>query len=144
MREVHYRAAGGVVIGDGKVLLLERPSRGELRLPKGHVEEGESAAQTALREVGEESGYSNLVIVADLGTRQVQFVDPYRDRQVVREEHYYLMRLLDEGRIEHQAQEEQFRPIWVPASAAVARLTFDSEREFVRRALRWMNENGMR
>lgn len=40
---VRYVAAGGVVVGAGRVLVLERPGRNELRLPKGHVEHGESA-----------------------------------------------------------------------------------------------------
>ena len=36
-----YEAAGGVVARDGKVLLLWRPARDEIRLPKRHVEPGE-------------------------------------------------------------------------------------------------------
>jgi 8-oxo-dGTP pyrophosphatase MutT (NUDIX family) len=141
MRQVYYRAAGGVVIYDGKLLLLDRPSRGEVRLPKGHVEEGESLVEAALREVCEEAGYADLEVVADLGSQQVQFVDAYRQRQVTRDERYFLMRLRDARQVEREEQERQFIPIWLPAGEALARLTFEAEREFVRRALRWAEEN---
>jgi len=73
---VRYIAAGGVVVHDGRVLVLRRlsppsvpPTGGEVRLPKGHVEPGESVQAAALRETREESGYVNLVLQADLGTR---------------------------------------------------------------------------
>jgi 8-oxo-dGTP pyrophosphatase MutT (NUDIX family) len=142
MRQVYYQAAGGVVVHNGKVLLLDRPSRGEVRLPKGHIEEGESPAETALREVREETGYINLSIVAELGSQQIEFVDPYRERRVTRDEHYFLMRLHDEKQIKRERHELKFIPQWVAAADAVARLTFDAEQEFVRRALRWIAENG--
>ena len=53
---VTYTSAGGVVIdGTGdQVLVLVRPERDEVRLPKGHIEAWESAEDAALREVGEE------------------------------------------------------------------------------------------
>jgi predicted NUDIX family NTP pyrophosphohydrolase len=45
-----YTAAGGVVVHDGHVLVLVRRGRGEVRLPKGHVEPGEEVQAAALRE----------------------------------------------------------------------------------------------
>ena len=42
MAEKRYNAAGGVVIHEGRMLLLDRSTRNEMRLPKGHVEAGES------------------------------------------------------------------------------------------------------
>ena len=50
METLFYVAAGGVIIHDGQMLLLDRPHRGEIRLPKGHVDPGESHDETALRE----------------------------------------------------------------------------------------------
>jgi ADP-ribose pyrophosphatase YjhB (NUDIX family) len=40
-------------------MLLIRPSRDEVRLPKGHVEAGETLRAAALREVAEETGYDD-------------------------------------------------------------------------------------
>ncbi|MCK4316482.1 MAG: NUDIX domain-containing protein, partial [Anaerolineae bacterium] len=69
---VRYIAAGGVVVHDGRVLVLRRLNQGEVRLPKGHVEPGESVQEAALRETREESGYA-VVFKADLGTQVVEF-----------------------------------------------------------------------
>ena len=41
MAERRYAAAGGVVVDGDRMLVLERPERNEVRLPKGHVEPGE-------------------------------------------------------------------------------------------------------
>ncbi len=136
MHTIRYQAAGGVVMHDGRILLLDRPARGEVRLPKGHVEPGESPQETALREVREEAGYADLEIVADLGTITNHFTVPARDRDVVRDETFFLMRLgSDEPfqRDEHDAS--QFNALWVPFDDAPACLTFESEKEFARRAI---------
>ena len=49
--------AGGVVLRDGRVLLVRaKPAPHDWVLPKGHVEPGESPVDTAVREVREEAG----------------------------------------------------------------------------------------
>jgi 8-oxo-dGTP pyrophosphatase MutT (NUDIX family) len=136
MKQVYYQAAGGVVVCKGEVLLLDRPDSGEVRLPKGHVEEGESSKQAALREVREETGYAHPEVIADLGTQRVCFELSCPDRQVTRDEHYFLMRLRDDKQVKRGKQDLQFVPVWTPAGEALVRLTFDAEQEFVRRALR--------
>jgi len=55
------RAAGGVVWrcgkdGDLEVLLVHRPKYDDWTLPKGKLDDGESAEEAALREVEEETG----------------------------------------------------------------------------------------
>ena len=134
MPQVRYAAAGGVVVHEGRVLLLDRPSRGEMRLPKGHIDPGETAVEAALREVCEETGYADLVVLAELGTQRVEFVDPYKDRRVTRDDTYFLLGLASQTQIERDEHERQFRPIWVPFEEALAQLTFEAEREFLRRA----------
>jgi 8-oxo-dGTP pyrophosphatase MutT (NUDIX family) len=129
---VSYTAAGGVVVHDDRVLVLRRPSRGEVRLPKGHVDPGEELQATALREAREESGYTNLVVKADLGTQVVEF--DYRGQHVVRTERYFLMVLSDSSG-PPSGGEKQFQPEWLPWEEALAKLTFEAEREWVRRAL---------
>lgn len=132
---VTYQSAGGVVVdrtGD-LVLLLIRPSRDEVRLPKGHIEPGESLEETALRETQEEAGYGDLQIVADLGQQLVTF---FLDGQIVRRnEHYFLMQARSMDRIERPASDEkQFFTVWVPWPELQAHLTFEAEREWARRA----------
>ena len=145
MKTREYTAAGGVVLDDrGKVLMITRIVQRsatpafEVRLPKGHVEPGETDEQAALREVCEETGYCGLAVVADLGTALTEF--SLEDEFVRRTEHYYLMRLTDPNAgAPHfpnpEAEEARFRPFWAHnlASAQNA-LTFPTEKEFVARA----------
>ncbi len=145
-KSVVYRAAGGVVLDDaGRVLLLERlvlrsgENIREIRLPKGHIEPGETPEQAAMREVCEESGYCALEIVADLGEGHVSF--DYGKKHVERDERYFLMHLLHPRRQSSQphdehSEESRFAPLWVVSlEEAVRRLTYESEKAFVRRAL---------
>ncbi len=128
---IHYTAAGGVVVHDGRVLVLRRPGRGEVRLPKGHVEPEEDVQVAALREVREESGYTDLMVQADLGTQLVEFD---RDGQrVVRTERYFLMGPVGQA-FQPVGGEPQFEPVWLSWDEALAALTFEPEREWVRRA----------
>ncbi len=134
MKTSYYESAGGVVIRNDQMLLLDRPGRGEVRLPKGHIDPGESPSMTALRETTEESGYADLEIVEDLGTNEVQFVDG--NKEVVRTEHYFLLRLVSERMMRRdEKDEEQFRAIWVGLDEAIALLTFDAEKQVARKAL---------
>jgi 8-oxo-dGTP diphosphatase len=50
------RAAGGVVLRDGNVVLVHRPKYDDWTFPKGKAEAGESDEACALREVAEETG----------------------------------------------------------------------------------------
>jgi len=128
---VRYTAAGGVVVHEARVLVLRRPSRGEVRLPKGHVEPGEGVRAAALRETREESGYADLVVLDDLGTQVVEFGT--QDWHVVRTERYFLMTLADAADAPCGG-EEQFEPVWLSWDRALEVLTYEAEREWVRRA----------
>lgn len=58
-------AAGGLIRNDaGEVLFIFRMGRWDL--PKGKSEQGETAEQTAIREVEEETGVRNITIIKEL------------------------------------------------------------------------------
>jgi 8-oxo-dGTP diphosphatase len=131
----YYRAAGGVLVDQTGtlVLLLIRPSRDEVRLPKGHIEIDETQVDAALREVREESGYADIVIEKDLGEQLVAF--QYNGQQVQRTEYFYLMRVLSkQPHVRPEVDENQFFTTWVDWDQAVDVLTFEAEREWLRRA----------
>lgn len=133
-----YTASGGVVLDASgeRVLILSRPKRlgpdgrPEVRLPKGHIEPGESCQQAALREVCEETGLSHVEILADLGHQMVEF--DWKGYHYVRDEVYFLMILSTDAAT--RRPEEQFEALWLTWEEALARLTFEAEREWVRRA----------
>lgn len=132
---VTYTASGGVLtdIEGSQVLLLIRPSGDEVRLPKGHVDPDETPQNAALREVAEEAGYDDIEIVDDLGEQLVAF--PLGDKVVRRTEYYYLMRARSLHQIERPALDtQQFFTVWVTWDEALAHITFEAEREWIRRA----------
>ena len=59
-RTSFQKSAGGIIIDEGRVLLIRALTRtGELvwTFPKGRIEQGERTWEAALREVREETGY---------------------------------------------------------------------------------------
>ena len=87
----HFRvvsAAGGLVLNPKKeILFIYR--LGFWDLPKGRIEKGETIEQTSVREVEEECGVANLVIVKPLIiTYHLFFMD---DIQQLKITHWFLM-----------------------------------------------------
>lgn len=144
MKTKHYRAAGGVVLDSrGKVLLIERDvmrngaSTHEIRLPKGHVDEGETDEQAAMRETCEESGYCALEVIADLGECRTEY--DHNGKHYVRDEHYFLMHLVSPEwqapDVDPNSEEALFSVKWArDLSDAEALLTYASEKDFTARA----------
>lgn len=138
-----HRTAGGVVLdAEGRMLVLvrdvERDGKTihEVRLPKGHIDPGETEEQAARREVHEESGYGHVEILDDLGAAVSEFQFQGRDHR--RTERYFLMRLTDPTRDAPQpthADEALFRPHWLAPEVAAKELSYASEQDFARRAI---------
>ncbi len=148
MAKKRILVAGGVVVDNqNRVLLLERDVLRndkwihEIRLPKGHVDPGETHESCARREVGEESGYWDTEIIADLGYDLSEF--KYKGENIIRTEHYFLMRADPEKRgtpTPKGEEEKLFQPIWVPLDKAEEMMTYPSERHFIRRAKEWLKK----
>jgi len=134
MKKRRYTACGGVVVRQDRVLVLLRPSRHEVRLPKGHVESGETCREAAAREVEEESGYAATAFLADLGEQVVEF--DHEGCHYVRTERYFLMATGDPDAASPSPAEPQFEPAWLTWEEALDQLTYEAEREWVRRARR--------
>jgi 8-oxo-dGTP pyrophosphatase MutT (NUDIX family) len=139
---ISYTASGGVLTNaEGThVLLLIRPERDEVRLPKGHVEPEETLADAALREVAEEAGYDDIEVIADLGEQLVAF--PLDGKVIRRIEHYFLLRTRTLHQTDRpQPDDQQFFTIWVPWDEAPTHLTFEAEQVWIRRARQAMEQN---
>jgi 8-oxo-dGTP pyrophosphatase MutT (NUDIX family) len=133
LRTVHETSAGGLVIDgidgpkDGQVAALigrlDRRGRMLWSLPKGHIEQGETAEQTAIREVAEETGIQGSVLAA-LGSIDYWFVT--EGRRVHKTVHHYLMRFLG-GELSDEDVEVS-EVAWVPLKELPSRLAYADER----------------
>ena len=68
---VREPTAGGIVFRRNEKqeveILLIQDAKDRWTIPKGHIEDGESAQQTALREIGEEAGLHDTEALGWLG-----------------------------------------------------------------------------
>ncbi len=134
LRTVRETSAGGLVVDglDGPpenrcaALIGRTDRRGRLlwSLPKGHIEQGETAEQTAMREVAEETGIRGSVL-ATLGSIDYWFVT--EGRRVHKTVHHYLLRFLG-GELSDE-DIEVTEVAWVPLSELQSRLAYADERK---------------
>jgi 8-oxo-dGTP diphosphatase len=117
------RAAGGVVVRDGHVLLVHRPHYDDWTLPKGKLDDGESWEDGALREVAEETG-----LACELGEEagRTRYVDSRGRNKEVR---YFHMR--SEG--DPHAQNEVDEVRWVPFAEVAELLSYARDVELLSR-----------
>lgn len=69
---VREPTAGGIIYRHGKTktdveILLIQDAKDRWTIPKGHIEEGETAKQTAEREIREETGLQKMKVLSFLG-----------------------------------------------------------------------------
>lgn len=91
---VREPTAGGVVFrrdaNNGIEILLIQDAKDRWTIPKGHIEEGETAQQTALREIGEEAGLTDTEALGWLG--KIHFRYRRIDKLVLMTTQIYLVR----------------------------------------------------
>lgn len=92
--------AGGIVFRTNRQtndidILLIQDSKSRWTIPKGHIEPGETAKQTAIREIGEESGLFHIQVLAWLG--KIHFQYRRVDKLVLMTTQIYLVRALDDS-----------------------------------------------
>ena len=132
-------SCGGVVIHDGKVLLLYKNQNGRYMgwvLPKGTVEPGETYQQTALREVKEETN-SDAEIVKYIGKTQYTFRG--NEDIVSKTVHWYLM-VTDSFDCKPQAEEFFVDAGFYKQHEASYLLQFHDEKQMMRRAFMEYNQ----
>ena len=101
-----------------------------LGLPKGHAEPGESMEQAAARELREEAG-----IVGELREPlgDVRYWYRRKGRLIRKTVHFYLFDYVSGDIADHDHEIEEAR--WMPLEEARNALSYQGEREMIRRAL---------
>jgi 8-oxo-dGTP diphosphatase len=112
------RAAGGLVVREGKVLLVHRPKYDDWSFPKGKCDEGESDEACALREVAEETGL-RCELLDEIG--ETSYIDGKGRPKVVR---YWRMRCVD-GEFAPHDEVDEIR--WETPESAVRVLSWSRD-----------------
>ena len=133
LRKVEETSAGGLVVdrsdGAPRAALIGRVDRrGRLlwSLPKGHLEDGETAEDAAIREVEEETGIRGRVL-APLGIIDYWFV--VEDRRIHKTVHHYLLEAFGGELSDDDIEVEEVA--WVPLADLPERLAYADERRLV-------------
>ncbi|MDR2380220.1 MAG: NUDIX hydrolase [Bifidobacteriaceae bacterium] len=134
-------SAGGLVIdaieGIAHAAVIARRNRGgrlEWCLPKGHVEEGETPAEAAVREILEETGIHGQVI-RHLGSIDYWFLgETHRVHKMVH--HYLLSAQGGQLTADNDPDAEAEEAAWIRLDVLRDRLAYPNERRLVQLARR--------
>ena len=136
-KRVDEVSAGGLVVdASGKLGLLI--GRRDLKdttgkrilwsLPKGHIEEGETPEEAALREVQEETG---IVSVIEKSLGVIDFWFMAGGKRIHKTVHHYLFR--ENGGVLAAQESEVDEVAWFPLSEIVERLAYPDEKKLIAR-----------
>jgi 8-oxo-dGTP pyrophosphatase MutT (NUDIX family) len=130
----------------GRPMLAAIRPRGKDRiwaLPKGHIDEGESPAETAIREVLEETGVEGR-LVEKLGDVRYVYTASWQGRsgeRIFKVVSFFLLRAGRGriGEIDEAMQVEVAEARWLPLDDAPRLLSYDGERKMAAKALERMD-----
>jgi 8-oxo-dGTP pyrophosphatase MutT (NUDIX family) len=94
------KAAGGLVVKDGKILMMYR--LGVWDLPKGKLDKGEKTVDGAIREVEEECNIS-VNVLEKLPKTWHSYA--YKGKKILKKTSWYLMECTDDSLMKPQAEE---------------------------------------
>ncbi len=133
---IKEKSCGAVVYttknGEIEYLLVQMMG-GHYSFPKGHVENGESEEQTALREIKEET---DLDVSLDTAFRQSVVYSPYADceKEVV----YFVAYAKSRETVCQQT--EIRRALWLSYDDAIERVTFDNDKRILNEANEYLKK----
>ena len=131
--EYDEKSCGCIIIEDGKVLLVKH-NAGHWDFPKGHMEEGETEEQTAIREVKEETNID--VIIPDINKKYVIHYSPKLG--VVKEVVFFIASKKDG---EEKRQEKEIEKVdWIELNKAVELITYESSKKIMAKVIEDLNK----
>ena len=125
-----------VLFTSGKVLLLRHSSissrgGGHWDFPKGHIDDGETEIQTALRELEEETGITHANIID--GFRDTITYTFSGGQGQIEKEVVFFIAFTKESNV--TLSHEHIDYSWLDFDSAFSRLTYDNARQVLRNAI---------
>jgi 8-oxo-dGTP pyrophosphatase MutT (NUDIX family) len=137
-------SAGGVLVRTirGREMVAAIRPRGKERvwaLPKGHIDAGESASETAVREVYEETGVQGRLVekLGDIRYVYTASWDERKGERIFKVVSFFLLRAGRGriGEIDDAMRVEVAEARWLPLAEAPQLLSYDGERKMAAKAL---------
>ena len=136
MKKIFLTSSGGILFdkSQDKIFLIYKKERDEWLLPKGEVNPGEDDIGAAKREIQEETGYQNLEPIKNNPINVIEFdytIDGDSYHKIV---YHFCFKLIDEQRLSNiQEKEEKLDGDWFTIQDAIKKISYDNERETIKR-----------
>lgn len=127
----YEKSCGAVIFDEDKVLVIQQV-KGHWGFPKGHVEDGETEVQTAIREIKEET---NLDVEIDETHR---YVERYSPEEGVEKDVIFFIAKKIGGEV--KVQEEEVKDTeWLLPKDAMERLTYETSKVILKKVMKDIN-----
>lgn len=121
-----------------RYLVIKHVNGGHWAFAKGHVEEGESETETALREIEEETNIKEVEL--DTNFRESTQYSPEKD--IIKEVIYFVAETSSDEALKAEKQEAELLDIaWLPFEEAKEKLTYDNDIKILENAHSYLNKN---
>ena len=119
------KSCGCIVMNENNEILLVHHNKGHWGFPKGHMEEGETEIETAVREVKEET---NIDVEVNENYRYTEYYSP--EENIMKEVVYFLAS--NKSNTKEAQQEEVSEVKWFPFEEAMQTITFEDSKEILK------------
>ena len=126
------KSCGCIILNNKNQILLILQNAGHWGLPKGHVEEGETEEQTAIREVKEET---NVDVIVDTNLRYRMVYNPKAD---VEKEVIYFIAKNTRNDCKPQLEEVQEMK-WLDIDNAINTITYENSKDLLKKVKKDLN-----
>ena len=127
---IQTKTAGGIVLNQEGLILVVAQKKNTWSLPKGHLDEGETALEAANREIYEESGIKELSLIKPLGSykRYKIGLNNKEDKSELKEIFMFLFKTSEKDLKPIDPENPEAR--WVPKNQVATVLTHQKDQEF--------------